>query len=86
MLEVSKMDKRIDRRTFVKTAAAGSVAAAGLPLFGTSVAFAGEGDDEGGGHRKPDDASHRDDGGRHLQASRQACERRGQLRVVRPSG
>jgi hypothetical protein len=45
------MDKRIDRRTFVKTAAAGSVVAAGLPLFGTSVALAGEGDDEGGGHR-----------------------------------
>jgi hypothetical protein len=44
------MDKRIDRRTFVKTAAAGSVAAAALPLFATSVAIAGE-SDEGGGHR-----------------------------------
>jgi hypothetical protein len=45
------MKKRIDRRTFVKTAAAGSVAAAGLPLFATSLAIAGETDDEGGGHR-----------------------------------
>jgi hypothetical protein len=45
------MDKRIDRRTFVKTAAAGSVAAAGLPLFGTSVALARESDDDDGGHR-----------------------------------
>jgi len=44
------MDKRIDRRTFVKTAAAGSVAAASLPLLGSSVALAGESDD-GGGHR-----------------------------------
>jgi hypothetical protein len=44
------MDKRMDRRTFVKTAAAGSVAAAGLPLFGTSMALA-RGDDKGGGHR-----------------------------------
>jgi hypothetical protein len=44
------LDKRIDRRTFVKAAAAGSVAAASLPLFGTSVALARE-DDEGGGHR-----------------------------------
>jgi len=43
------MDKRIDRRTFVKTAAAGSVAAASLPLLGPS-AFASESDD-GGGHR-----------------------------------
>src|SRR2546425_7413652 len=43
------MDKRIDRRTFVKTAAAGSVAAASLPLLGTA-AFASESDD-GGGHR-----------------------------------
>ena len=40
------MKKRIDRRTFVKTAAAGSVAAAGLPLFGTSIALASEGDDD----------------------------------------
>jgi hypothetical protein len=44
------MDKRIDRRTFVKTAAAGSVVAAGLPLFGTSVALARD-DHGGGGHR-----------------------------------
>ena len=44
------MGKRIDRRTFVKTAAAGSVAAASLPLFGTSAAFARD-EDEGGGHR-----------------------------------
>lgn len=44
------MGKRIDRRTFVKTAAAGSLAAASLPLLGTSVALAGE-SDEGGGHR-----------------------------------
>src|SRR2546427_1258835 len=51
MREVSKMDKRIDRRTFVKTAAAGSMAAAGLPLFGTSVALARESDDDDGGHR-----------------------------------
>src|SRR2546425_6423700 len=51
MREVSKMDKRIDRRTFVKTAAAGSMAAAGFPLFGTSVALARDDDDEGGGHR-----------------------------------
>ena len=45
------MGKRIDRRTFVKAAAAGSVAAAGLPLFGTSVGLARDDDDEGGGHR-----------------------------------
>jgi len=45
------MDKRIDRRTFVKTAAAGSVAAAGLPLFGTSVALARDENDGGDGHR-----------------------------------
>src|SRR3989442_8099326 len=51
MREVSKMDKRIDRRTFVKTAAAGSMAAAGFPIFGTSVALARDDDDEGGGHR-----------------------------------
>src|SRR3989454_11721609 len=51
MREVSKMDKRIDRRTFVKTAAAGSMAAAALPLFGTSVALARESDDDDGGHR-----------------------------------
>jgi hypothetical protein len=44
------MDKRIDRRTFVKTAVAGSAAAAGLPLLGTSIALAGE-SDEKGGHR-----------------------------------
>src|SRR2546422_5961342 len=50
MREVSKMDKRIDRRTFVKTAAAGSMAAAGLPLFGTSVTLARESDDDDGGH------------------------------------
>ena len=42
------MDKRIDRRTFVKTAAAGSLAAASLPLLGASVAFADGGDDHGG--------------------------------------
>src|SRR2546425_12130377 len=51
MREVSKMDKRIDRRTFVKTAAAGSMAAAGFPIFGTSVALARDDGDEGGGHR-----------------------------------
>src|SRR5712691_9450160 len=45
------MDKRIDRRTFVKTAAAGSIAAASLPLFGTSVGFAGDDDDDGDGNR-----------------------------------
>jgi hypothetical protein len=45
------MDKRIDRRTFVKGAAAGSVAAAGLPLLGTSIVLAGENDDDGHGHR-----------------------------------
>ena len=43
------MGKRIDRRTFVKTAAAGSLAAASLPLIGAS-AFAGE-NDGGDGHR-----------------------------------
>jgi hypothetical protein len=43
------VSKRIDRRTFVKTAAAGSLAAASLPLLGAS-AFASESDD-GGGHR-----------------------------------
>src|SRR2546426_6955860 len=51
MREVSKMGKRIDRRTFVKTAAAGSVAAAALPFFGTSVGLARGGDDVGDGHR-----------------------------------
>lgn len=45
------MSKRIDRRTFVKTVAAGSVAAAALPLLGTSVALAREGDDDDGGSR-----------------------------------
>lgn len=40
------MGKRIDRRTFVKTAAAGSLAAASLPLFGTSIGLASEGDDD----------------------------------------
>ncbi|HEV2013644.1 MAG TPA: twin-arginine translocation signal domain-containing protein [Candidatus Dormibacteraeota bacterium] len=45
------MSKRIDRRTFVKTAAAGSVAAAALPLLGTSIALAGDSDDDDGGSR-----------------------------------
>jgi hypothetical protein len=49
--EVRKVSKRIDRRTFVKTAAAGSVAAAALPLLGTSIALAREGDDDDGGSR-----------------------------------
>jgi hypothetical protein len=48
---VRKVSKRIDRRTFVKTAAAGSVAAAALPLLGTSIALAGEGHDDDGGSR-----------------------------------
>jgi hypothetical protein len=43
--------KRIDRRTFVKTAAAGSLAAASSPLFGTSLALARESDDDDGGSR-----------------------------------
>jgi len=46
--EARNMGKRIDRRTFVKTAAAGSVAAAALPLLGTSLAFAEESDDDDG--------------------------------------
>ena len=42
------MNKRIDRRTFVKTAAAGSLAAASLPIFGmTTLAD----DDEADGSR-----------------------------------
>ncbi len=45
------MSKRIDRRTFVKTAAAGSLAAAALPMIGTSIVLAGENDDDGDGHR-----------------------------------
>ena len=45
------MDKRIDRRTFVKTAAAGSMAAAGLPLLGTSIGLARESDDDDNGNR-----------------------------------
>src|ERR1700736_4703300 len=45
------MGKRIDRRTFVKTAAAGSLAAASLPLLGTSIALARDDQDAGGGHR-----------------------------------
>lgn len=49
--EVRNVSKRIDRRTFVKTAAAGSLAAAALPLLGTSIALADEGDDDGGGSR-----------------------------------
>jgi hypothetical protein len=48
--EVRNVDKRIDRRTFVKTAAAGSLAAA-LPLIGTSFALARESDNDDGGHR-----------------------------------
>jgi hypothetical protein len=48
---VSGVGKRIDRRTFVKTAAAGSVAAASLPFFGTSLAFGNDDDDKGDGHR-----------------------------------
>jgi hypothetical protein len=49
--EVTKMGKRIDRRTFVKTAAAGSVAAASLPLFGTSIALASDETAEDAGNR-----------------------------------
>jgi len=45
------MSKRINRRTFVKTAAAGSVAAAALPLLGTSIGLAREGDDDKGASR-----------------------------------
>jgi hypothetical protein len=40
--------KQIDRRTFVKTAAAGSLAAASVPLLGASVGFADGGDEHGG--------------------------------------
>jgi len=45
------LGKQIDRRTFVKTAAAGSFAAASLPLFGTSLALARDEQEEGDGHR-----------------------------------
>ena len=41
------MDKRIDRRTFVKTAAAGSVAAGALGALGVPVGAFADGEDKG---------------------------------------